>query len=119
MAEGIRIKVVDEWRGFCPSCGGNGRLVLVERGPRWTVRELFGRTWTPRQDFGVHCRGCGDQITISRDELAAAARQKETAPARPADAPAVPRPRAAEGGLPSPRPAADDGMAKDRSSLAH
>ena len=105
-----RIRVVDEWRGFCPSCEGDGRLVLTEHGPRWTARELFGRTWTPRQDFMVHCRTCGTALRVPHTELAAAAsRPKPEAPVRAGGEGSVPSPRTrpATGAVPTPRAAVD------------
>ena len=107
---------MDEWKGFCPSCEGDGRLVLIERGPRWTARELFSRTWEPRQHFTVHCRTCGTAQPVSRTELTAASSPRSSAPARAVSA--VPRPRPAAAAVPAPR-SAPDTAAPAKAGAAH
>jgi hypothetical protein len=102
-----RIKVVDEWKDVCVYCEQPARLVLLECGPRWSAREVFGRSWHPHREFAVHCRTCGSAMPVPREQLAAAIERHERAlPAEAGTAAAAPHP-APTGAVPAQRVATD------------
>lgn len=101
-----RVRAVDEWKGVCVFCERRGQLVLLERGPRWTAREVFGRSFDPRRDFSVHCRTCGSAMPVPPEQLTAAIEESTAHPDAPWEPTGGNDPR--PGALPAPRTSMHD-----------
>ena len=50
----------DEWSGHCSRCSADTTLTVIKADGRWTLRQLFGSSWT-ECDFDVTCRRCGSR----------------------------------------------------------